>query len=94
MFKQLIFLPQALAICGDAVEAEFEAWLKGRGITEEDCPKNLNTTLAKICTSFKDKKKTCGDYNFGGDDTWHAPFPHLRANAGKGFEEDNLPIPK
>lgn len=84
----------ALAICGDAVEAEFEDYLHKRQVTEKDCPKNLKTTLSKICTWFKEKKKMCGDGSDIETADWHIPFPHLRADQMKGFEDDSLPIPR
>ncbi|KAL5320456.1 hypothetical protein ACEPPN_011261 [Leptodophora sp. 'Broadleaf-Isolate-01'] len=82
---------QSLAVSGEAVESEFETWLRSQ-ITSEDYPEDIPHLIHQICRQFKEEKKDCGLPPGLGSTTWNIRVPRLRANPDKGFVKDFLKI--
>lgn len=82
---------QALEVSGEAVQAEFSAWLHPR-ITSADYPGDVPRLISHICRKFKEEKKDCGLPPRPGSTTWNIPIPGLRANRDRGFEKDYMKI--
>jgi len=82
---------KALAVSGEAVQAEFEAWLRSQ-LTSEDYPDDPQPLIYQICRKFKEEKKDCGLPPRPGSKTWNIPAPRLRPNRAKGFEKDHMKI--
>lgn len=82
-------LMTALAVSGEAVQAEFERMLRPR-ITQKDYPKDkdLERAIFQICRKFKEEKKKCGASLGSISKTWNCPVTGLKANSRKGFEKD------
>lgn len=77
----------ALEVCGEAVQAVFEHWLRPQ-ITRKDCPGDVERIIWQICRKFKEEKKKCGISLGPGSKTWNCPVPGLKANPRKRFEKD------
>jgi hypothetical protein len=82
---------QALEVSGEAVQAQFEAWLRPR-ITSADYPGDVPRLIYQICRKFKEEKKDCGLPPRPGSTTWNIPAPRLRVNRDKGFEKGYMKI--
>jgi len=78
---------KALEVSGEAVEAEFEKWIRTR-ITRRDYPGDLERLIRQICRKFREDKKDCGVPSLYGSSTWNFSAPRLRANPRKGFVQD------
>lgn len=77
----------ALEVSGEAVQAEFERWLRTQ-ITKRDYPGDIEQLVYQICRKFKEEKKKCGTTPRSGSKTWNYPVPRLKANRSKGFEKE------
>lgn len=82
---------QSLEVSGEAVQAEFEAWLRPQ-ITSDDYPGDIPRLLYQICRKFKEEKKDCGLPPRPGSTTWNVPAPRLRPNPNKGFGKGHMKI--
>lgn len=84
-------LVEALGVSGEAVQAEFERWLRPR-ITKKDFPGDISRLVYQICRKFKEEKKGCGCPLRPRCTTWNLPVSGLRPNPFKGFEKDCMRI--
>jgi hypothetical protein len=84
-------LLQALEVSGEAVEAQFEKWLRPR-VTKTDYPGDIPLLIYQICRKFKEEKKDCGSPPRFGSSTWNIPVSRLRVNRTKGFAKDCMKI--
>ncbi|KAL2060581.1 hypothetical protein VTL71DRAFT_9222 [Oculimacula yallundae] len=82
---------QSLAVSGEAVESEFETWLRSQ-ITSDDYPDDIPQLIHQICRQFKEEKKDCGIPTGLGSTTWNIRVPRLQANPDKGFVKGFLKI--
>jgi len=89
-FLTVVYI-KALAVSGEAVQAEFEAWLRSH-LTCANYPDGLQQLIYQICRKFKEEKKDCGLPPRPGSKTWNLPAPGLRPNRDKGFEKDHMKI--
>lgn len=89
-YKILIFIT-ALEVSGEAIEAEFENWLRSR-ITKKDYTGDMERLIGRLRRKFKEDKKDCGLPPRLGSKTWNIQVPRLRKNDKKGFESGCLKV--
>lgn len=81
---------QSLEVSGEAVEAEFERWLRPQ-IIKTYYPGDIPRLVNRICRMFKEEKKRCGLTSAPGS-TWSFEVTKLKVNLRRGWEKGCMRI--